>query len=365
MRNRITFGRWETVALLVNLICTNIFLSFTRMMAEDAGSAGWIMTIFVSLAAFFIYFLLMRLFKKFDGKDILEIAEIAGGKLLKIIAGLVISATLFYSTVVFIREFSEDMKVISLPASPLSYVMAFFIIGMAAGCFLGMEAIVRLNAILIPVIAAGYILILIGAIPDMKITNLFPILGTGAKDIIVKGVLRISVFAEILLLFLLPPFLGGYKNVSSSGYIALSFSSVFLTAGSLVYILTFAYPGNLELFLPIYHMARLINLGRFFQRIESLFVLIWAMSALLYLTSLLYFSIYTAAKTAGLKYLDPLILPFAVTVFSAAFIPPNMVVVIKAETNFIYKSEGIALFGFFAVILALANLRKRPKEGGH
>lgn len=362
MQDKITFGKWEAVLLLVNLTCTKLFLFYPRMTVDDAGTAGWIMTIFVSLFVFILFSILLRLFKKFEGKDILDIAAHAGGKPLKILMGLLMAGMSLLTVVIGLREFAEDMKVISLPSSPLSYVIVFFVAGMVAGSFLGLEAIMRINAIVIPVISVGYIFILIGVIPNMDLDNLFPILGTGVKDILGKGIFRVSIFFEILTIFIITPFLGKHEKVRSTGYIAFGMSSFFLITGSLTYILTFPYPSSKELFLPTYHMARLINIGRFFQRIESLFVFIWAMAALLYMTSIFYLMLYIIAKTTGLKYLRPLILPFAVITFSAAFIPNNLNDVIRITTEFIYRIIGIAGFIFYALILIIANLRKKQKK---
>ena len=364
MQNRISFGKWEAVTLLINLICTKLFLYYARMTVEDAGTAGWILTIYISLLVLIIYIILIKLLKKFENKDILDIAEIAGGKPLKIVTGLVITSVLFFLTTAVLREFSEDMKVVSLPTSPLSYIMIFFIIGVVVGSFLGLEAIMRYHAIIVPVIATGYIIILLGVIPQMDFTNLLPILGNGSYNVFGKGFFRVSIYSELLVLFLLPPFLGSYKNVRAVGYIAIGFSSVFLIGGSLVYILTFPYPSNLESFLPVYQMARLINLGGFFQRIESMFVFIWAMAAFIYLTAAFYFMVYTFAKTTGLKYVRPLILPFAVMVFSAAFIPQNLVTVIKMKTQFFSIPALLLTFAFIGLILIIANLRKHDKKEG-
>lgn len=364
MQNKISFGKWESVALLINLICTKVFLYFPRMVVEDAGSAGWIMTIYICLLAFILMFFLNRLYGKFEGKDIIDITEIAGGRILKLITGLIISGALLALTVNVIREFSEEMKVVSLTLSPLSYIMIFFIIGMVIGSFLGIESIVRYNAIMVPVIAVGYILILLGAVPEIEITNIYPILGYGADEAFIKGFSRVSVFGELMVIFLLPPFTGSNKELRRAGWLALGFSSVFLTAGSLMYILTFPYPSILESFLPLFQMARLINLGRFFQRIEALFVLTWAMAALMYLTSTFYFSIYSFAKTAGLKYMRPLILPFAIIVFSLAFIPPNLISVIKIETEIINRMLWLVTFVIAGLILIIANLRNNPGRGG-
>ncbi|MEN6313011.1 MAG: endospore germination permease [Clostridiaceae bacterium] len=362
MQNKVSFGRWEAVTLLINLISTKLFLYFARMTVEDAGTAGWIMTIYICLVTAIVYMALISLFKKFDGKDILDIAEYTGGKPLKIFTGLLITSVLFYSTTAVLREFSEDMKVVSLPSSPLSYIIIFFIIGVVAGSYLGIEAILRYHAIIVPIIATGYIFILLGAIPQMDLTNILPILGNGLNSIFMKGFFRISVFGELMIIFLLPPFLGSYKNVRSVGYISIAFSSVFLISGSLTYILTYPYPSGLESFLPIYQMARLINLGRFFQRIEALFVFIWAMAAFIYLTATFYFMVYTFSKSAGLKYMRPMIFPFAILVFSAAFVPKNLMEVINIETQYFGKMAWIATFIFTFIILAAANLRKKSEK---
>ncbi len=362
MENRIKFGRFEAITLIINLVCTKLFLYYSRMTVEDAANAGWLSAIVSSLTALIMLIIILSLYKKFDDKDILDISEIAGGRFLKVVIGAIITVGLFFLTVIVIREFSEDMKVVSLPVSPLSYVMFFFIIGIAVACFFGLEALLRYHAIIIPVIAAGYILILLGVFSRIDVSNLTPILGSGTEDIVVKGVLRSSVYSELVVLFLLPPFLGGFKKVKTVGYISFAFCAFFLISGSLVYIMAIPYPSSLEPFLPIYNMTRMIGFGRFFQRIEAIFVFIWAMAALMYLTSSFYFMVYTFAKTAGLKHIRPLVLPFAVMVFSAAFIPESLTAVIWIEADYITNAGWLVSFAFIILILAAASVRKRTRK---
>lgn len=362
MRNKLKFGEWETVTLLINLVCSKIFLSYTRLTVEDAGTAGWLSSVISCIIAVLLYTILLKLYRRFESSDILDMAEIAGGNFLRIATGLVISAIMLVVTVTVLREYSEDIKVLVLPTSPLSYVMMFFAIGMCVGCFLGIEAIVRFAAITIPIVATGYILIILGVVPHMDYKNLFPVLGTGLNSIVVNGILRSSVFMELLVVFLLPPFLGNSDKVGRSGYIAFGFSSFFLITGSLAFILIVSYPISLEPFLPIYYMANLFNLGSFFQRIEPLFIIIWSMAAFLYLAPTFYLAVYAFAKAVGLKYMRPLILPFIIIVFGAAFLPDNLITVIKFESDYIYKTIGIAAFAFAAVIMAAANIRGAAKK---
>jgi spore germination protein (amino acid permease) len=363
MEHRIKFGKWEAGALMINIICTKIFLYFNRMTVEDAGTAGWLMTLFTCAVVLLAFSLLIWMYKKFEGNDILDIAEMAGGKVFSMFTGFILGGVLLLMAAITLRQFSEDIKTISLPTSPLSYVMFFFMAGMVVAGFLGLESIVRNHAVITPIAAAGYVIILLGITPKIDINNIMPIFGTGLKDIAWKGLYRTSIFSELLVLSMIPPFLENYRELRIVGFSSLGFSSFILVTSSLAYILVFPYPSSLEPFLPVFNMTRLIGLGRFFQRIESLFVFIWVMSALAYLSAVFYFAVYTVSKAAGLKYLRPMIIPFAVIVFCIAFIPSNLISAINIQTDIINTWGWTATFAFIGLIMLWAGVMKRGRRG--
>ena len=68
MQHKIKFGRWESIALILNLICTKIFLYFNRLTVEDAGTAGWLMTVFTCAVTLLAYSLLIWMYKNLKGK---------------------------------------------------------------------------------------------------------------------------------------------------------------------------------------------------------------------------------------------------------------------------------------------------------
>ena len=362
MENRIVFGRWEAVTLLINMICTKVFLNFPRSVAEVAGTASWILVIYVSILVFCLFFVISRLYKRFEGKDLLDIGEHVGGSFGRIVTGTVVLAFLMSFTSIILREFAEDMKIIAFTLSPVSFVTMFFLICMAVGAYFGIEAIVRFHAIAVPVIAAGYLIIVIAVLPFTNFTNLLPILGTGPVDIFGKGIVRISVFSEFLVLFLIVPFIRTDKNFKKIGFASLGFSTFFLLTSASVYIAAIPYPTALESFLPIYQMARLINYGRFFQRVESLFMVVWATAALLYLTASFYFVVYIFRKTFKLQYHRPLILPFAVIIFTLSLLPPNLVSAVELETTFLRRLSWIVTFAATILLLLIARAVKRKSK---
>lgn len=359
MGNRIFFGRWEGITLLINMICTKIFLNFPRAVAETAGTASWLLVLYDSVIVFIFFYIITRLYGRFEGKDLLDIGQHAGGSFGRLTVGLVVWVFLVIHTTIILREFAEDMKVIAFSVSPVSFVTMFFLVCMIAGVYFGIEAIMRFHAIAVPVIAIGYLAIVIAVLPFTDFTNLLPILGTGPAKIFGEGILGISVFSELLILFLMAPFLRTNRNLRKVGYVGLGISTFFLLVSAPVYIAALPYPTAMENFLPIYQLARLINYGRFFQRVEPLFMVVWVTAALLYLTMSFYFVVYIFRKTFGLQYQKPLILPFAVIIFTLSLLPQNLVTTVELEELFLRHLSWIVTFAAVIILLIIARTVKR------
>jgi len=60
---------------------------------------------------------------------------------------------------------------------------------------------------MVPISVISFTLFIIALAPSMNIDNVKPILGLGPYNIFVKGAVRIGDFAELIFLFLLPPFI--------------------------------------------------------------------------------------------------------------------------------------------------------------
>lgn len=362
MNKKTVFGNWEAVAIVLNVICTKIFLNFPRLAVESAGSAVWLFTIFISFLAFLLFMVIQKLYKPFAGKSILEVAELAGGRPGRIITGLAFMFYLGWVTAVYLRTFSENMKLVALTTSPLSFVELFFLSCMIAGAYFGIEAISRFHALAVPAVAVGFLLIMLGVTNKIDLSRLAPILGIGLDRIFLAGSLRVSIFSEFMLLFLLYPFLKTHKHMKTSGYWALGLSSFFLTLSAIVYVSVFPFPVALERTIPIFHIARLIKLGRFVQRVEAVFVLIWAAAALLYVTVNFYFILHIFQKTFGLEHYKPLIIPFAILIMNISFLPPNLVTAVTLEVGYFRNWSWIIAFAFPIVNLAVARARSRKRR---
>jgi len=135
-----------------------------------------------------------------------------------------------------------------------------------------------------------------------------------------------------------------------------------MVSSTLCFAAVYPYPIALESFLPIYQMSRLIEYGRFFQRIESIFVFAWAASALGYLSIGFFFLVYVFKLTFKLKYYRPLIIPFALIVFVLAILPKSLMTTIKLETLYFRSTAWIIPFALTPILLLIAGARLKSKK---
>jgi spore germination protein (amino acid permease) len=359
-----TMGVWGATALLVTSISARIFLNFPRLSVESAGTAAWIQLAYVSIIVLILFSIIAMLYKNFEGKDIIDIADYAGGTAGRLLFGIPILMILIYIGPVIMREYSENMKSISLQRSPISFIMFFFLIGTIIAAYVGIEAITRFQSIVTPIVIIAYLAILLGTMKYYDTSNLFPILGTGPKHIFWYGLVNVSVYGPIIYLFFLPPFLKKHKYFKHAGYISISICMVLFILGAVVYISVYPYHTGIEIFLPTFELARLIYYGRFLQRLESIFMLSWAAAGLMYLSTIFYFSLYALKKIFKLEYYKPLILPLGIIYFALSIIPQNLPTVIELEGKYYALTAWFATMFVPLITLVIANIKRSYSKGG-
>lgn len=365
MQKQITVGRWEAVCLLLNTINIQIFLNLPRYIVEIAGTSGWILSIYISILVLLIFSIVLMTFRKFPGKDIVDIAGQVAGKTGQVLVGMSFSLLSFFAASLTLREFSEDMKTIALTTSPLSYIMVFFLLGIIIATYLGFEMIIRIQGLIIPIIVIGFFIIILSVSPFIQFDNVLPIMGNGLPKILGEGFFKVSLFIGISMIYWLPPFLKTFARFKSVSYIALLLSGFFIITSVLVYSTVFPYPTATESFLPIYNLSRLIGFGRFFQRIEPLFLIVWTLSAFLYLSACLYCAIYGFKRAFNIPYVKPLVIPFSILVYNVAFLPRSIMSTIELDRIYLRTWGFVPAFGIPIILLIMAWIRgkKAPNAG--
>ena len=356
------FGVHEAVCLITISICNKIFFTTPSYLTRSVGSAGWYMTM-VSLASALVFFtFIYLLLKRFPGKNIVEIYEASLGRVIGFVFSFTLMASFLAASGFLTREFVDVMKVFVFPLTPPSVLIGVLVLITAVSVFLGLESIVRVAKLAAYFALAGYFLVLILASQYFHFAYLFPILGYGLDKTVTTGVMRGSAYAEVVILAVFTGSLQGIGHIKKAGYLSLLISGFILSSGLFCFILIFGYTSTPEITAPMYVMARLIRYGPFVQRLDPLFLFLWVITTIIYVSTLFYTTASIYCKMFRLQDSKPLVIPMAVLIFAAAIFPKDFSSVVTQYVQGFRIYSNITFFVLPLLALITAVLRKKKGE---
>jgi len=357
-------GHSEVLALALVYTGTKVFLGLPRSFIEIGGTAGWTLPIFSGLWALLLWFLVAKLLDRFPGKSITQINNEVFGPIFALGINLLLTAFFILTNGNVLRQFGETMILTALPEAPISSLAFLFILPMAAAVYLGLEPIVRTNFISLPFIIFGAVGTLITLLPYWDFINIFPLFGNGLAKLAFYSLPLTSVYGETLILAVLAPFFSFQgKKLAQVGAMNIIITALVFSVSTLVYQIVIPYPGSIESLLPYYQLARSIYLGRYFQRVEAIFVLFWAFSAFLRLSVGLFLACYLFMGTFRVPLLRPLIPALALILLSLALTPTDVMQTVVFEKLRILLGS-LLYFGLPVFSLVIALLRGKGVKHG-
>jgi spore germination protein KB len=352
-------GTFEAMWTLSLFFYSKLFLMFPTVAIELGGSAGWIIPVISSLTGLVGLYIIVSLLKRFPGQTIIEAGQSAAGPVIGFIAAVFYLAFFITSVSVATREFSESIKVMALPSTPLYVITLFFLIAMMVCVYLGLEAMSRMGIIIAISALAMIILLTVLLIPLYNIGYLFPLLGKGPAKLALWGMIKSSNFSELLFAGLIVNALGGWKNALKAGTYAVFLSMLVTTVIVMAVILTIGPTMGEAIFFPVFRITKQVIIRRFFQRLESVFLIFWILVWFLYCAFGLYASVITFTRMFKLAQYKPLIPVFAVTIFALAMLPHDMAESFWFDNYVLRNISWSASFAVPLVLLAIAAIRRK------
>lgn len=351
----------EAVVLLTMSNMAKIFLSFPRSLVEVAGEAAWISSLAGLVLVLFQVVLFYTLLKNHPGKNIVDLTGEALGKIVGTAAN--VSYVLYFTAVgaLFTRIYSEALLLTALPRTPISVVSTGYIAMALLGSYLGLEAMARSARITYPFVVAGISVLLLSLMPQWDATQLFPVLGNGPAGIL-EGAVAAGASTEILLSAVIVLSFHGPGMFGKITARAMLMGFAYLTLLEIVLILTILPITAQEYTLPFYELSRLIFLGRFIQRVESIFIIIWGFIGMIKVALTLYAAAVTLAGTFRLPDYQPLIWPLALIFFVSSLLPPDLPTTVEIESEYLRWAAWLITVIFPTLVLAADRLRNRGKR---
>ncbi len=179
----------------------------------------------------------------------------------------------------------------------------------------------------------------------------------------VMGLGNISSFSGIVFLYFLPPLLKEPQKFKKIAITSVILSVLYLIITVSIILFIFSYFVQTDEVMPLYSAATYIEFGSFFQRLESVFLLIWMLVLACYLSIISKFSIHIFRKITNIKDFKPTIYPIGLCILAVSLLPKNYATAKFYETSiYPYLMIGIVCIMSFLILL-FASLKRKRKVG--
>lgn len=352
-------GTISAIMLTLSIVVSYITSSLPRTFINELKSSTLLNIIYITIIVLFIILLFCKLLKKFPGLDLLDIANFLGGNVLQDIVGGFFIFYFILSSSIMLRNFCEGLGVVYYPLTNQTFLILMFVIAVALTNRLGFNSTINTSSIIFPLVLISIVLLFIGNLDNFSFRRVYPILGDGFKNTFVMGLQNIGAFGGICYLYFLPPMLKEPSKLKKIAVISVICTGLFIFLCVATLLFMFSFFVSTDEIMPLFSAARHIEFGSFFQRFESIFLLIWIISFCCYLSISCKFASHIFNKMFNLSDLKPTLTIFIILIFGISLFPKSYADSNFFETN-IYRYLRIAI-GFILgmTILILANLKKK------
>lgn len=358
-------GKFEAIALIVSILVNHLILNLPKGFIASTGSASSLNILFVTIIALLFTLLIVKLLHKFPNLDILDISKFLGGNLLKNMIGILFLLYFLFFSSTFLRNFSEDLKIIYLQQKPLIFILAIFTLAIIIVNKLGFKSMCKSNLIFMPLVLCSIFIIFIANAQNFTPQGLLPVLGYGIIPTFFSGISNLFAFSGIAFLYFLPPKVES-KDFKKIAIISVIISGTFLLLSITSLLFLFPIIENTEDVMSLYIASRHISFGRFFQRLDAFFLLTWIISIVSYLSIVLSLSIHIFKKLTHIEHETSMVYCFGFLMFCISLIPSSFAQLDFLEnTLFKYMVLGIVfVISFIVLLLAYIKYKRLHKKEG-
>lgn len=321
-----------------------IILNVPKELISTVGSSTWINVIYVSIVSILLVWLVAILFKKFIGKDLLDICDFLGGKVLKTTIGILFILFIMLVLIFTLKNFSEELRLIYFRNTPYLYIILFFIVSSMIANSYSIKTLSKANLVIIPVVLLSIIVILASSAKDFVPQKIFPIMGFGVNETFFSGLKNLFSFSGLCYLFFLNPFLSDAKNFKKISIISMIISGVYLLLSVLCLLLSSSFTFNNNEIFSLYLLSRNLAYSGIFERIDAVFIFIWILATISYISIAMYFCIYLFKKITTINDTKTINYTFHLLILSVLILPTNSAIINTTILQFIRTSSLILIY---------------------
>jgi len=339
-------------------IGTSILITPSQL-AFDSKQDAWLAAILGVLINLLMVWIYSAIAKKAPGKSLVEMNEIFLGKWLGKLVSALFILFFYLLTSLLIGDLGYFLTTEVMPETPIEALQLLFVVAVVISVRLGMPTMARAGLVFLPWIVFFLLVLTLSLLPQVDIRELRPVLEFGIRPVI-KGAINFASLQELVIMLMFCGYVAQSHKVARGLYLGTFLGGAVLIVISLMSITILGVDLTANNAHPTYVMAKTINIGDVFQRVEALLITLWVLT--IFIKTFVCFSatLTGTAQLFGLKEHRSLVYPMTIILLVLSSASYQNIVYIR---NFI---ANIAVYSMvflllLPLILLIAATIRKPK----
>lgn len=342
-------GNKEAIILLVTITFNHIILNITKSIINKTSSASLLNILYISIIVIIFTCVICYFLKRFPTYDLIDISNYLGGTSLKWIIGLAYIAYFIFFSGIMLRLFASFLQIVYYPLTKIFYIILLLLIGAVISCNMKHNAIYRSTFIFFPFIAISLFILFFANTSYYNIEKIYPIWGNGIFTTFISGLSNMFVFQVVAYIYFMPPILKNPDQLKKISITAVVLSSIFILISIAIILFMFNGFSETDELMPLYFATKYIEFGSFFRKLDSIYILIWIVSFISFLSINLKFANNILTKLTNSKKNMLFILILSVCLLIISLWPKNY-------ANLTYFLNIIYKYAFFILVITISLL---------
>ncbi|MFD2445367.1 GerAB/ArcD/ProY family transporter [Bacillus sp. CGMCC 1.16607] len=288
-QKREKIGIREYVAIVILALGAKVADDTPAMLFEKLDTAAWMAPILIGILAILPVFLLLKVLSAFPNNTFMDVTQIIFGKAIGYILILFLWVIGTFTIVIDTSIYTDIIGTMYFSKTPTFIVYLVLMAISAYGAKRGLESIGSVAWSVLPYIKVSLFIALILTMSHGQISFLAPIFGPGKWEIVKQSSFKISIFADLLFIGAIAPFVASAKDYKKGTWIALIIVIIDLTMALIAYLFLFDFESVKMLNYPFHEAIRYISIG-FIINLETFFFPFWIITSFVRFSFYLYLS---------------------------------------------------------------------------
>lgn len=336
------------------------------LLATEAKQDAWIAAILGLCLSLLLIWLYNSLGSRFPNMTLVEYSEevlgIWGGKIVSVL----FLSYFFLHAAILLREIGNFMTTQVMPETPMTAFLVIFLLIVIAGTRIGIEPLARAAEIFLPWVFMLLFTTAVLVVPKIKVENIQPIFEQGLKSLPAATYPFVGLaFLELFILLMVFPSVNRREKAKRAYYLGTFIGGLILVIIILLSILVIGPVQAEKQIYPSFILAKKINVGDFFQRLEVIIAGSWFITIFFKLTICFYATALGISQILHLRDYRFVTFPLGLILLPLSKIVSKNMVYHKWVGAYIWPTYSL-IFGLLLplLLLAVAIIRKKKAYVG-